>query len=149
MGYSETHGIPRKEHFFPRNNENRSESIPRISSERNFDGNPTVAPSEVAKKNPSYGRPSECLMPLFVSWQRLLSVQTRGEDPGDFLAGVLHLRAAGLREAEAEPGRRVQEAVQHPPQERGGHLQAACPLSPHILNTVFLHDCSPMIKQLF
>jgi hypothetical protein len=29
MGYSETHGIPRKEHFFPRNNKNRSESISR------------------------------------------------------------------------------------------------------------------------
>jgi hypothetical protein len=29
IGYSETHRIPQKEHFFPQNNENRSESIPR------------------------------------------------------------------------------------------------------------------------
>jgi hypothetical protein len=28
IGYSETHGIPRNEHFFPWNNENRSELIP-------------------------------------------------------------------------------------------------------------------------
>ncbi len=41
MVYSETHGIPQKEHFFPRNNENRSESTPHNFSERNFDGNPS------------------------------------------------------------------------------------------------------------
>jgi hypothetical protein len=40
MGYSKTHGIPRKEHLFPRNNENCSKSIPRDLSEHDFDGNP-------------------------------------------------------------------------------------------------------------
>jgi hypothetical protein len=40
MGYSKTHGIPRKEHFFPRNNENCSKSSPRDLSEHDFDGNP-------------------------------------------------------------------------------------------------------------
>ncbi len=42
LGYSETHGFPRKKHFFPRNNKNHSEPIRGIFSERNFDGNPTI-----------------------------------------------------------------------------------------------------------
>jgi hypothetical protein len=33
MGYSQTRGIPGKEHFFPRSSENRSKSFPRNFSE--------------------------------------------------------------------------------------------------------------------
>jgi hypothetical protein len=40
MDYSETNRILRKEHFVPRNNENRSESI---FSEWTFDGNPNLS----------------------------------------------------------------------------------------------------------
>jgi hypothetical protein len=40
MDSSDILGITPNEHFIPRKNENRSESIPRIFSERNFDGNP-------------------------------------------------------------------------------------------------------------
>ncbi len=40
---SETHGIPRKEHIFPYNNENLSEYIPRSFFEKIFDGNPSAS----------------------------------------------------------------------------------------------------------
>jgi hypothetical protein len=36
MGYSKTHEIPRKEHFFSADNENCSKSIPRDLSEHDF-----------------------------------------------------------------------------------------------------------------
>ncbi len=39
-GLFRIHRIPRKEHFFPRNNKNRSECIRGIISERNFDSSP-------------------------------------------------------------------------------------------------------------
>jgi hypothetical protein len=42
MDYSETPRIPRKEHFFPQNNENCSR---KFFSERNFDGNPSPTQS--------------------------------------------------------------------------------------------------------
>jgi hypothetical protein len=42
MVYSETHGIPRKEQCFPRNNENIPSLFRGIFPEQNFDGIPTM-----------------------------------------------------------------------------------------------------------
>ena len=39
------------------------------------------------------------------------------------LSNEIMMFEAGLREAAAQPGRGHQEALQHPPQERRGHLQ--------------------------
>jgi hypothetical protein len=52
MGLSETHGIPRKEHFFPRNNKSVPILFCGIFSERNFIGNHIcAAPSIILLKS--------------------------------------------------------------------------------------------------
>ncbi len=69
MGYSKTHGIPRKEHFFLRNNKNCSKPIPRNLSEHDFDGNPVPDVWKI-KFHARYGckKKNVQLSSLYTSW---------------------------------------------------------------------------------
>ncbi len=69
MDSSEILGITWNEHFIPRNNKNRSKSIPRNFSERNSDGNPKVdLPCQRARRRQQQNPPGAMKL-FYAAWR--------------------------------------------------------------------------------